>query len=53
MNYEDMKRAVDAYFGDMTRPASATREGLERLLQDIESKIDALDEDDMESGADR
>lgn len=43
--YEQVKAVVEAYFSDTTRRASETREGLEMLMLDIESMMEALDGD--------
>lgn len=46
MSIEELKQAVQDFFGDTSRSQSETRAGLEELAGDIESYIDSLPEDD-------
>lgn len=43
--YEQVKAVVEAYFADTTRPAADTLEGLEMLTLDIETMMEALNDD--------
>lgn len=43
--YEQVKKTIEAYFNDTSRPAAETREGLEMLTLDIESMMEAMDDD--------
>jgi hypothetical protein len=40
-----VKKSINDFFSDTTRPASQTREGLEEIRDDVDSKLEALAED--------
>lgn len=40
-----VKKSIDDFFSDTTRPASQTREGLEEIRDDVDSKLQAIAED--------
>jgi hypothetical protein len=42
MSYEELKKALYAYYGDTSRPPEDTREGLEELRDEIETLLDSL-----------
>ena len=46
MNVQDVMKAVDEFFGDRSRPAHETRDGLEEISAHVESMIDSLDAED-------
>jgi len=43
---DDAKDAIDKLFSDQSVGRSTTRESLEELKDEIETKLDALDSDD-------
>lgn len=45
MNIDQVQDAVNRFFSDRSRPASETRAALEELRDDIEVKIDSLEQD--------
>lgn len=42
MEYEEMKEAVDKFFGDTSRTQQETRDGLEELIEEIRFLISTL-----------
>ena len=46
MDYEQLKAHVIAYFGDTSRPASETKEGLLALAEECETLAETIDADD-------
>jgi flagellar basal body-associated protein FliL len=48
MDLEQVKDAINAYFGDTSRSPTETKEGLEELQADIEGMLDALRADGVE-----
>lgn len=46
MTLDELRDAVQRYYGDTTRSRAETKEGLEEILCDIENLIDSLDDDD-------
>lgn len=42
MTYEEMKNAVDEYFGDQSRSKKETAEGLKDLMAEIREMLDTL-----------
>ena len=42
MNYEELKQALMTFFGDTSRSAEETKDGLESLRDEIEMLIETL-----------
>lgn len=40
-----LRKAVDDYFRDMSRPRSETKEGLEEVAEEISVMVEALEEE--------
>lgn len=48
MTLEQVKNAIQSYYGDTSRSRSQTRDGLEELASDIEVFLSSLDDDEDE-----
>lgn len=46
MTYEELKAALQRYFGDTARSREETREGLENLAGEIDMMLDTLGDAD-------
>lgn len=46
MSVEQLRKAVQDFYGDTSRSRAETKEGLEEILCDIETLIASLDDDD-------
>lgn len=46
MTLDQVRDAVQRFYGDTSRTRAETKEGLEELLSDIETMIDSLDDDE-------
>lgn len=42
MSYDELKMALELFFGDTSRSAEETREGLESLRDEIDMLLDTL-----------
>jgi hypothetical protein len=40
-----VRKSIDDFFSDTSRPASQTREGLEEIREDVDAKLEAIAED--------
>jgi hypothetical protein len=45
VSYDELKGALDKFFGDTSRSRAETRDGLESLLEQIKLMLEALDDD--------
>ena len=45
MEEKDMRKVVNEFFGDTTRSQQETKDALESLKEDIETMIEALEND--------
>jgi len=46
MTVDELRDAVQRFYGDTTRSRAETKEALEEILGDIENMIDSLGDDD-------
>lgn len=44
MDYIELAKALERYYGDTSRPISETREGLERLREEIDTMLETLED---------
>lgn len=46
MSIDQVREAIQRFYGDTSRSRAETKEALEELVTDIEAMIDTLDDDD-------